>query len=600
MALQRASGVLAHPTMFPSPYGIGDLGKGAEDFITFLTRGKQTLWQVLPLNPTGFGDSPYQSFSTFAGNPLLVSPDKLLAEGYLTEEDLADIPDFPADTVEYGDVIPYKNALLRKAFARFEAESSRAAKMAFTRFCNENADWLDGYSLFVALKLHFIQERENTFHSPAYKAYAARYKKRLTKSRIDEYFYGAVWHSWPADIAAREPKAVAKWGRKLAADIRFEKFCQYLFFTQWAGIRALAARNGIRIIGDIPIFVALDSADVWCDRDLFLLDENGDPTSVAGVPPDYFAATGQLWGNPLYDWDAHAKTGYAWWTRRVRAILRLTDEIRIDHFRGFESYWDIPYGRKNAMRGKWVKGPGTALFDALRAELGELPIIAEDLGIITPAVEKLRDDLGLPGMKVLQFGFDAGTKNLNMPHNFKTNNLAVYTGTHDNDTSMGWYAGADDLVRDQFRRYMNVSGEGAAWDLIRLAFLSIANYAVTPVQDVLSLGSDAQMNAPGIAVGNWQFRCLPDALTDDLADALAYTAALGDRNLSLEEPAEEAAAAKTVKPAKTVKAVKAPKNPAAGASSGKKRGWPKGKKRGPRSAKQGTMPELSSREPSAK
>jgi len=536
MALQRASGVLAHPTMFPSRYGIGDLGQAAEDFVAFLARGKQTLWQVLPLNPTGFGDSPYQSFSTFAGNQLLVSPDTLLADGLLTEEDLADIPDFPEDSVDYGEVIPYKTALLRKAFSRFEETASRAQKMTFTRFCNENADWLDGYALFVALKFHFIRERENTFHSPEYKAYAVRYKKRLTKSQIDEYFYGAVWHSWPADIAAREPKAVAQWSKKLADDIRFEKFCQYLFFTQWAGIRALAARNGIRIIGDIPIFVALDSADVWCDRDLFLLDENGDPTSVAGVPPDYFSATGQLWGNPLYDWDAHAQTDYAWWIRRVRAALRVTDEIRIDHFRGFESYWDIPYGSKNAMRGQWAKGPGVSLFDALREALGDLPIIAEDLGIITPAVEELRDGLGLPGMKVLQFGFDAGTKNLNMPHNFKTNNLVVYTGTHDNDTTLGWYAGTDALVSDQFRRYMNVSGEGASWDLIRLAFLSIANYAVTPVQDVLSLGSDARMNAPGIAVGNWQFRYLPDALTDDLADALAYAAALGDRNLALEEP----------------------------------------------------------------
>ena len=545
MALQRASGVLAHPTMFSSRYGIGDLGVGATAFIDFLAEGKQSLWQILPLNPTGFGDSPYQSFSTFAGNSMLVSPDLLAEEGLLAFSDLEDVPDFPTDAVDYGAVIPYKTALLRKAFAAFEASAGRAQKMAFTRFCNENTDWLDGYALFVAIKHHFIQARENTFHSPEYKAYAAAYKKVLTKSQINEYFYGAVWQSWPSDIASREPKAVQQWTRKLTAEVRFQKFQQYLFFQQWASLRAYAAGKGIRIIGDIPIFVALDSADAWCDRELFLLDAKGDPTSVAGVPPDYFSATGQLWGNPLYDWAAHERTGYAWWIRRVRAVLRLTDEIRIDHFRGFESYWDIPYGRKNAMRGKWAEGPGRALFDALREALGELPVIAEDLGIITPAVEALRDELGLPGMKVLQFGFDAETMNLNMPMHFKTNNLVAYTGTHDNDTTMGWYEAMAEPVRDQFRRLLNVSGEDAAWDMIRLAFLSPALYAVAPVQDVLSLGSSARMNAPGIAVGNWQFRLPAGALTAALAERLAYLALLGDRNLS-----------KTTKAAKVTKKAK--------------------------------------------
>ena len=553
MALQRASGILAHPTTFPSPYGIGDLGAGALGFIDFLAAAKQSLWQILPLNPTGFGDSPYQSFSTFAGNPLLVSPVRLAEIGLLTNDDLADVPDFAADTVDYGAVISYKTALLRKAFARFEETATRAQKMAFTRFCNENEDWLEGYALFVSIKNHFISERENTFHSPEYKAYAAAYKKVLSKSQIDEYFYGAVWHSWPANIAAREPEAVRKWGRKLADEVRFQKFQQYLFDVQWAAVRAYASSKGIRIIGDIPIFVALDSADIWCNRELFLLDKNGDPTSVAGVPPDYFSATGQLWGNPLYDWAAHATTGYAWWVCRVQSALKRVDEIRIDHFRGFESYWDIPYGRKNAMRGKWVKGPGRALFDALRAALGELPIIAEDLGIITPEVEALRDELGLPGMKVLQFGFDAETMNLNMPHHFKTNNLVAYTGTHDNDTTMGWYAEIPEPVRDQFRRYMNVSGENAAWDIMRLAFLSIASYAIAPVQDVLSLDSSARMNTPGIAGGNWQFRLAENALTVELAEGLAYLAMLGDRNLFL-DGAE---------------------------GSLPKRGWPKGKPRGP-------------------
>ena len=553
MALQRASGVLAHPTVFPSAYGIGDLGENAVAFIDFLAEAKQTLWQILPLNPTGFGDSPYQSFSTFAGNHLLVSPDLLVADGLLTEADLADVPDFPADAVDYGEVIPYKTALLQIAFNRFNESGGDAQKKAFTRFCKENADWLDGYALFVAIKFHFIHERAFTWHSPEYKAYAAAYKKLLTKDQINEYFYGAVWHSWPKDIANREPKAVKAWGKKLEEEVAFQKFLQFLFFTQWAEIRKKANANGIRIIGDIPIFVALDSADVWCNPELFRLNENGDPYVVAGVPPDYFAATGQLWGNPLYDWNAHAQTGYAWWIRRVKSALKLTDEIRIDHFRGFESYWEIPYGHKNAMRGKWIKGPGRELFNALREALGDLPIIAEDLGIITPEVETLRDTLGLPGMKVLQFGFDAGTKNLNMPHNFKTNNLVVYTGTHDNDTTMGWYAATPEPVRDQFRRYSNISGDAAAWDMIRLAFLSIANYAIVPVQDLLMLDSEARMNAPGIAVGNWQFRMPEGALSPSIAEGLDYLAALGDRNLESKEEKPVRRTKKTAKPDDIVK-----------------------------------------------
>jgi len=533
MTLQRASGILAHPTSFPSPYGIGDLGKSAFDFIDFLANAKQTLWQILPLNPTGFGDSPYQSFSTFAGNHLLISPDTLLKEGWLTEADLANTPAFSETTVDYGAVIPYKTAILRNAAACFFATADRAQKSAFNRFCATNAEWLDGYALFVAIKFHFIQEREFTIRSPEYKAYAEAYKKILTKGQINEYFYGAVWHSWPKDIAARDPKAVKTWARRLEREVLFQKFLQYMFFVQWSALKTYANAKGIRIIGDIPIFVALDSADVWCRPDLFRLDENGDPLAVAGVPPDYFSATGQLWGNPLYDWAAHEKEGFAWWVHRVRASLRLTDEIRIDHFRGFESYWEIPYGRKNAMRGKWVPGPGRALFDAIRKALGELPIIAEDLGIITKEVEALRDELGLPGMKVLQFGFDADTNNLNMPHNFKTSNLVVYSGTHDNNTTMGWYASIPEPVGNRFRRYLNVSGENAPWDMIRLAFLSIANYAVVPLQDVLMLDETARMNAPGIAEGNWQFRLSEAALTEEMAEGLAYLAALGDRNLAL-------------------------------------------------------------------
>jgi len=530
MALQRSSGVLAHPTMFPSRFGIGDLGAGTAAFIDFLAKGGQTIWQVLPLNPTSFGDSPYQSFSTFAGNHLLISPELLTEDGLLTDGDFADLPVFDEERVEYGKVIACKTELFEKAFTRFEESASRAQKMALTRFCNANADWLDGYSLFVAVKLHFIHERAFAFRSPAYRAYAAAQKGILTKNQVNDYFYGAMWQTWPSELAAREEKAVKYWTKKLDRSIRFQKFLQFQFAAQWAAVKAYAGKKGVRLVGDIPIFVALDSADTWCNPELFRLDEKGSPSVVAGVPPDYFSATGQLWGNPLYNWDIHEQTGYAWWVRRVESVLRLVDEVRIDHFRGFESYWEIPAGHKNAVRGHWVKGPGRALFDAIRAKLGGLPIIAEDLGIITPEVEALRDELGLPGMKVLQFGFDAGMKNLNMPHNFKTSNLVVYTGTHDNDTSVGWYEDAPEPVQDQFRRYMNVSGKGASWDMIRLAFLSIAAYAVVPVQDVLLLDSTARMNAPGIAQGNWQVRLQEGALTDELAEGLLYLAKLGDRN----------------------------------------------------------------------
>ena len=492
MILERTSGILAHPTCFPSSYGIGDLGKGAYTFVDFLKKGKQQLWQVLPLGPTGFGDSPYQSFSTFAGNPLLISPDILAKENLLLEEELQDVPPCDPNRINYGEVINYKTKLMKKAHSRFDD----LRKEAYIDFCKDNAFWLEDYALFMALKNHFS---------------------------------GAIWNSWPEDIKNRDSKSVAGWKEQLKDDISFHKFLQYTFFKQWNALKYYANRRNIAIIGDIPIFVAMDSADVWANPELFLLDKKGKPKAVAGVPPDYFSETGQLWGNPLYDWPVHAKDKFSWWQRRVAGTLAVVDKVRIDHFRGFESYWAIPYGEKTAIKGQWQKGPGEEFFLELKRVMGDLPIIAEDLGIIDDSVRELRDKLGLPGMKVLHFAFSGDAKNLHLPHSFDTVNAVVYSGTHDNDTSLGWYQQADDYEQNFYRRYMNVHGSDVSWDMIRLAYSTIACYAIVPIQDVMSLGPKARMNTPGVAGGNWQFRYKEEMLTDNMAYGLAYLTELYDR-----------------------------------------------------------------------
>lgn len=551
---KRASGILAHPTSFPSPYGMGDLGTGAYEFVDFLERAKQTLWQVLPLGPTGFGDSPYQSFSAFAGNPLLISPEELVKAGWLTDAEVENPPWFDAESVDYGRVIQYKMGLFRKAYERFSAEMRSVAQSAsqetagsvpcattFTRFCKKNAAWLEDYSLFAAIKAHLIEARRNEFKPPALAEYAKKMKKSLTPEQINDYYYGAAWNSWSAELATRQPKALKAIAKELADEIGFVKFLQYEFSRQWSALKKYANDRSIKIIGDIPIFVAYDSADVWARPDLYLL--KGDwPSAVAGVPPDYFSETGQLWGNPLYDWAAHRAENFAWWGARVRGVLELVDIVRIDHFRGFESYWSVPAGEKTAIKGKWVKGPGKELFDALTrcltpkarakttAPTGTLPIIAEDLGVITPEVDKLRTDYALPGMKVLQFAMNPADASAYLPHLFKSDQTVVYTGTHDNDTTVGWYASASETERDYLRRYLNVSGDNVAWDMIRLAFSSSGVYAVVPVQDVLELGTHTRMNQPGIATGWWKFRFAPGALTDIHAERLAYLADLFHRN----------------------------------------------------------------------
>ncbi|MCL2204253.1 MAG: 4-alpha-glucanotransferase [Defluviitaleaceae bacterium] len=536
---KRASGVLAHPTSFPSPYGMGDLGQGAYDFIDFLAQAKQCLWQVLPLGPTGFGDSPYQSFSAFAGNPYLISPDALVEAGWLTEGDVADIPGFDAHSVDFGPVIAYKMELFRKAYARFLADATPAQKSKLTQFCARHKAWLTDYALFTAIKAHLIEKRANEFKTPELAAYGKKMKKFLNPDQVNDYYYGAAWSSWPEDIARREPKALKEAATQLAEEVRFAQFLQYEFFRQWDTLKGYANKKNIRIIGDIPIFVALDSADVWAAPELYCIDKDW-PTAVAGVPPDYFSETGQLWGNPLYDWAAHKKDNYAWWCRRAEAVLDLVDIVRIDHFRGFEAYWAVPAGEKTAIKGKWIKGPGKPLFDALKKHLKDLrapeaggsfvlPIIAEDLGIITEKVDKLRTDFNLPGMKVLQFAFTPGDVSAYLPHNYENNQTVVYSGTHDNDTSLGWYEAAGEAERDYLRRYANVSGTDVAWDLIRLAMASVGIFAIVPIQDIFSLGTAARMNQPGQATGWWRFRYSADMLQEDHAKRLAYLVELYHR-----------------------------------------------------------------------
>ncbi len=494
MDFSRASGILLHPTSFPGPHGIGDLGNAAYDFIDFLIEAKQSLWQVLPLGPTGYGDSPYASFSSFAGNPLLISLDRLVEAGDLSHSDLADVPQFPVDEIDFGWVIYWKIPLLQKAARNFLTDAEAHRKRAFETFCEEKARWLDDYALFMAVKADFD-----------------------TKAKAEDVF-GAMWSNyWDKDIALRQTRAINRWEKEKAEDIEIQKVWQFYFYQQWSAVRRYANENGIKIVGDIPIFVAPDSVDVWANRELFHLDDQGQPTVVAGVPPDYFSENGQLWGNPLYHWIVMAGQDYRWWIERIQATLDLVDIIRIDHFRGFEAYWEIPAGETTAINGRWVKAPGKELFKAIQNELGQLPILAEDLGVITEEVQALRDTFNFPGMKVLQFAFDAkeagelNATNAFLPHNHEPN-AVVYTGTHDNDTTLGWYQQRSDEERDLIRRYLARPDDDIAWDFIRLAMASVARYAIIPMQDTLSLSSDARMNTPSTLGGNWVWRYRTEAL----------------------------------------------------------------------------------------
>jgi 4-alpha-glucanotransferase len=500
MICPRCSGVLLHVTSLPAAHGIGDLGPTAHEFVDFLAESGQTIWQVLPLCPTGYGDSPYQCFSAFAGNPLLIDLLKLQKQGRLKSEDFAGAPQLATEFVDYGRVIAFKQALLRKAAQDFFIfiNASETDSTAFKMFCGDHAGWLDDYALFMAGK---------------------------------DLHNGAVWTEWDPGLRQRDPNALSQWREKLSEEVEIHKFAQFEFFRQWESLKDRCHRNGIRIMGDIPIYVAHDSADVWAHQELFRLDENGKPTVIAGVPPDYFSATGQLWGNPIYRWDVLARSGYRWWIDRFRASLKLFDMVRLDHFRGFEAYWEIRAGAATAIDGKWIKGPGRELFDVLRSELKELPVVAENLGVITPEVERLRHEFGFPGMSLLQFAFGNDPQGPSFrPHNY-TRELVAYTGGHDNDTTVGWWTStgvgestrtAEDIRKERAfaRAYLGFENEPINWVFIRTVLASVAGIAIIPLQDVLGLGSEARMNLPGTVSGNWKWRYRANALTSEIKTRL--------------------------------------------------------------------------------
>lgn len=498
MSFPRASGILLHPTSLPGRFGIGDLGPSASRFADFVAASGQSLWQMLPLGPTGYGDSPYACYSAFAGNTLLISPEKLLADGLLTQDELDEVPSVSAERVDFARAHEIKDCVLAKAFGRYQRSANTELRRQFETFAEHNSSWLNDYALFRALK---------TEHG------------------------GKAWHEWARSLVRREAVALERARARLHEQIEAHKFAQFLFFKQWFALKSYCHRRGISLIGDVPIFVAPDSADVWTDPEQFKLDGNGTPTVVAGVPPDYFSATGQFWGNPLYNWEHMLQDGFKWWIERVRAVLQLVDIARIDHFRGFAACWEIPGGDKTAERGRWVEVPGRELFDAIRKALGELPIIAEDLGVITPDVEKLRDGFGFPGMRILQFAFSSDQKSIDLPHNYHRN-VVVYTGTHDNDTTVGWFqsvAGAGSTrtaaqitaERAFCLKYLHTDGTEIHWDFIRAVLASVADTAILPLQDLLGLGTEARMNLPNSTTGNWTWRFRKDALTEAHAERLS-------------------------------------------------------------------------------
>lgn len=497
MIFPRSSGILLHPTSLPGLFGIGDFGPEAYAFADFLRSCGQSLWQVLPLGPTGYGDSPYACYSAFAGNTLLISPEQLLTEGLLSRSDLPSTSPPAGDRVDFAHAHALKDQILNKAYQHYKRTTDTTLRSAFETFAQQHADWLEDYALFRALK---------------------------------DSQGGIAWNEWEPALTRRTPATLARAREELRDEIEAQMFYQFLFFRQWFALKNYCNELGIQIVGDLPIFVAHDSADVWTNPQEFKLDKDGTPLVVAGVPPDYFSTTGQLWGNPLYDWERMLREGFSWWIERVRATLKVVDIVRVDHFRGFAACWEIPGGDKTAERGQWVAAPGRELFTSIRRALGELPIIAEDLGVITPDVVALRDDFNFPGMRILQFGFGSDTKNIDLPHNY-WQNVVAYTGTHDNDTAVGWFqsvAGegstrtAEQIERERkfCLSYLNTNGKEIHWALIRAVLASVANTAVVPLQDVLGLGTEARMNLPNSTEGNWAWRYKAGALTADLETRL--------------------------------------------------------------------------------
>jgi 4-alpha-glucanotransferase len=506
MQFPRGSGILLHITSLPSRFGVGDLGPEAYRFVDFLAETGQGLWQMLPVGPTGYGNSPYQSLSSFAGNTLLLSLERLADEELLDAWDKRNTPRFSATAAEFEKVTEWNEEQLSVAHRKFLAKGLAAS--AYEAFCSANGWWLEDYSLFCALK----------------------------RAHGDK-----AWTDWSPELVRRNPQALEKVRKSLHLEIDREKFLQFQFDRQWRALKEYANERGVKLVGDVPIFAAHDSADVWARQELFELDSRGQPTVIAGVPPDYFSITGQRWGNPLYRWQVHAEQGFSWWIQRLRRALELFDLIRVDHFRGFESYWEIPAADADARGGRWVKGPGAAPFRAAEAALGPLPVIAEDLGVITPQVEALRDELGFPGMRVLQFAFGDDPKGRDYrPHQF-LKHCVVYTGTHDNNTTVGWFsseAGSDTTRTDeQIARemaftldYLGTQGHEIHWDMIRAAWGSVADIAIAPLQDVLGLGAEARMNLPGSAVGNWTWRFHRGDITKKITERLQRLTTVFDRS----------------------------------------------------------------------
>jgi 4-alpha-glucanotransferase len=507
MSFPRSSGILLHPSSLPGPYGIGELGPEAHRFADFLKDAGQGIWQLLPLGPTGYGDSPYQCFSAFAGNPLLLSLDTLVKRGYLSHDDLDTRPKMPRESVDFGTLIKWKIPLLRRAAAGFQVSATAADRETYEAFCQRHAAWLDEFTLFMALK------------------------------EVHDY---VMWTLWEPELALREPAALEKARIDLHEQIECNKFIQFEFDRQWSELKAHCERNGIRIMGDVPIYVAQDSSDVWAAPAMFDLEANGTPRVIAGVPPDYFSATGQCWGNPIYRWDMHAQTGFQWWIARFRRAFEMLDMIRLDHFRGFEAYYEIPGTATTAVDGRWVKGPGAALFEAVEAALGSLPILAENLGVITPEVEGLRNRFGFPGMAILQFAFGKDPQAPDFkPHNYPQHRVA-YTGTHDNDTVVGWWSStgtgdstrtAEDVEEEMefARRYLNTDGTDIHWAMIRTLMASVADTVIFPLQDVLGVGSEGRMNLPGTSSGNWHWRYRAEELTLGIGSRLKLLAQTYDR-----------------------------------------------------------------------
>lgn len=487
MRFSRTSGILLHITSLPGQFGVGDLGDEATRFVDFLKSSGQSIWQVLPLSPPAFGESPYSSYSAFAGNELLISPHVMVRDGLIAADDIADGGHHGGHAADFEYARQVKLPLLRKAFENFQNRSTPEQQSEFRQFCDHNQVWLNDFARFVALKQHFGHSN---------------------------------WSEWDRPLVDREAVTLAHWDQELAGEIEYTKFVQFVFDSQWKRLKAYANANGIQIFGDMPIFVAYESADVWANQDLFFLDEQGKQTVVAGVPPDYFSETGQRWGNPLYRWDRIADTNYQWWTNRFRCAFENFDLVRIDHFRGFESYWEVQADCDTAIDGKWQPGPGAAPFLAAQEELGELPIIAEDLGMITDDVHDLRDDLGFPGMRVFQFGFDNENDPYHRPEAYPKNS-AAYTGTHDNDTIMGWYdQRKSDRDEDPLLDAVVPPTDAPHWSMIRAVLGSEADLALVPMQDVLGLGTEFRMNTPGEASGNWGWRCSADAFYDGLSAEL--------------------------------------------------------------------------------